>query len=65
MEESLTYNKKADEAIITQILRALKGIQYGYIQITVQDSRIVQIGKTEKVRLDGQESLRPKGDENG
>ncbi len=65
MEENVTHNKKADEAIITQILRALKGIQYGYIQITVQDSRVVQIDKTEKVRLDGQRLSKPKGVKNG
>lgn len=61
MEENLTYNKKTDEAIITQILRALKGIQYGYVQITVHDSKVVQIDKTEKVRLDGQRPSKLKG----
>lgn len=65
MEENLTNNKKNDEAIITQILGALKDIQYGYVQITVQDSRVVQIDKTEKVRLDGQRLSKLKGGENG
>lgn len=64
MDENLTDNKKTDEAIITQILRALKSIQYGYVQITVQDSKVVQIEKTEKFRLDGQRSSKPKGGEN-
>lgn len=64
MEENVTHNKKNDEAIIAQILRALKGIQYGYVQITVQDSKVVQIDKTEKFRFDGQRSLKPKGGEN-
>ncbi|MCF6154641.1 MAG: DUF2292 domain-containing protein [Candidatus Brocadia sp.] len=64
MDENLTDNKKTDEAIITQILRALKSIQYGYVQITVQDSKVVQIEKTEKFRLDGLKSLKPKGGEN-
>lgn len=65
MEENLTNNKKNDEAIITQILGALKDIQYGYVQITVQDSRVVQIDKTEKVRFDGQRLSKLKGGENG
>lgn len=61
MEEDLTNNNKKDEVILTQILRALKSIQYGYIQITVHDFKIVQIEKTEKVRLDGQRSSKLKG----
>lgn len=65
MEESLTHTMKNDVDVTAQILRALKGIQYGHIQITVQDSRVVQIDKTEKVRLDGQGSLRQKGGNNG
>lgn len=65
MEEEVTHNKKTDEAIVTQILKALKDIQYGYVQITVHDSKVVQIDKTEKVRLDGQRSLRPEGGDNG
>lgn len=32
----------------------LKDIKYGYIQITVQDGRVVQIDKTEKFRFNGQ-----------
>ena len=64
MEEDLIDNKKKEDALITQILKALKNIQYGYVQITVQDSKVVQIDKTEKFRLDGQRSLRPKGGEN-
>ncbi|GAN33953.1 MAG: DUF2292 domain-containing protein [Candidatus Brocadia sp. AMX2] len=65
MEENLTNSKKIDEAITTQILKALKGIQYGYVQITIQDSKVVQIDKTEKFRLDGLKSSKPKGCDNG
>jgi hypothetical protein len=64
MEDELT-SKKKDDLLITQILRALKSIQYGYVQITVHDSKVVQIDKTEKFRLDGQKSSKPKGDDNG
>ncbi len=66
MEEDLTINKKykKEDALVTQILGALKSIQYGYVQITVQDSKVVQIDKTEKFRLDGQKSSKPKGGDN-
>lgn len=57
MQDKFTINKKHnDDALITQILKALKDIQYGYVQITVQNSKIVQIEKTEKFRLDEQRS---------
>lgn len=64
MEENLTGNNKED-VIIAQILRALKGIQYGHVQITIQDSKVIQIDTTEKVRLDGQRSSKWKGGDNG
>ncbi len=37
---------------LREILEAVKGIKYGYVQLTIQDSKIVQIDKTEKLRLD-------------
>ena len=40
-----------EEAMVEQILNALRGIKYGYVQITVQDSKVVQIDKTEKFRM--------------
>lgn len=43
--------QKDEEKIVGHILKALKSIRYGYVQITVQDSRIVQIEKAEKIRL--------------
>ena len=43
--------KKEEEQLIPQIFKALKSIRYGYVQITVQDSKIVQIEKVEKFRV--------------
>jgi len=37
--------------IAAQILKALKSIRYGHVQITVQDAKVVQIEKVEKFRL--------------
>ncbi len=35
----------------------LRNIKYGYIQITVQDGRVVQIDKTEKFRFTDETSI--------
>jgi hypothetical protein len=52
MEEKTTRFEMQDEKLLFQILRAIKSIRYGYIQIVVQDSKVVQIDKTEKLRFD-------------
>jgi hypothetical protein len=36
---------------VTEIRNAIRGIQYGSVQIFVQDGVIVQIDRTEKLRL--------------
>lgn len=41
-----------NEAIMKEIIEALNSLKYGYVQITVHNSRIVQIDRTEKTRLD-------------
>ncbi len=43
-------NHGDEEKIITQVVKALKSIRYGHVQITVQDARVVQIEKVEKFR---------------
>lgn len=40
-----------DAEIVEQIVKAISSVQYGHVQIVIQDSRVVQINKTEKVRL--------------
>ncbi|WP_202820032.1 YezD family protein [Calderihabitans maritimus] len=37
--------------IIREIVRAVGAVKYGTVTIIIQDSRVVQIDKTEKVRL--------------
>lgn len=41
-----------NEAIMKEIIEALNSLKYGYVQITVHNSRVVQIDRTEKTRLD-------------
>ncbi len=41
-----------DEAEVTrQIIEAVRSVRFGQVQIIIQDSRVVQIDKTEKIRL--------------
>ncbi|MFQ5685494.1 MAG: YezD family protein [Candidatus Scalindua sp.] len=60
MESTRNSNKIPNEKNIKQVLSIiedlLRNIKYGYIQITIQDSRVVQIDKTEKFRFSGQTS---------
>ena len=40
-----------ESRMLTEVLRAVRGIRHGCVQIIIQDSRVVQIDRTEKVRL--------------
>ena len=37
--------------VVREIVRAISSVRYGQVQIIIQDSRVVQIDKTEKIRL--------------
>lgn len=52
---SLNSNKLTaeEEEVLTKVLDALRQIKFGYIQVTIQDGRVVQIDRTEKQRLAG------------
>ena len=41
-----------EAAVLAEVLRALRGLRHGYVQLTVQDSRVVQIDTHEKRRFD-------------
>lgn len=51
---SLPQNQKniVNDAIVKDIIETVNNLKYGQIQITVHNSRIVQIEKTEKTRFD-------------
>ncbi|MDB5081296.1 MAG: hypothetical protein JWP00_3220 [Chloroflexi bacterium] len=40
-----------EEEVLGKVLDALRQIKFGYVQITIQDNRVVQIDRTEKQRL--------------
>lgn len=46
-----TTETQGEERVFQQIWRAVKEIKYGTITIVVQDSRVIQIEKTEKLRF--------------
>ncbi|MBX6377666.1 MAG: YezD family protein [Clostridia bacterium] len=37
--------------VVMEVLKALRGLSFGYVQIVIQDSRVVQIDRTEKKRF--------------
>ncbi|EGK07157.1 hypothetical protein HMPREF9374_3918 [Desmospora sp. 8437] len=41
----------SDDAIALRILEMLKGMRYGSITLVVQDGKVIQLEKSEKVRL--------------
>lgn len=41
-----------NDAITKEVIEAINNLKYGQIHITVHNSKIVQIDKTEKVRFD-------------
>ncbi len=53
-----TQSEHKNEDIAKDIVKAAKDIKFGYIQVTIHNSKIVQIDKTEKIRLDqGQSTM--------
>lgn len=40
-----------EEEMLREVLRAIRSIKYGSVQLVIQDGRVVQIEKTEKVRF--------------
>jgi hypothetical protein len=34
-----------------EVLRAIRAVQYGAVEVTIHESRIVQVERTEKIRL--------------
>jgi len=37
---------------VGEILRSIAGIRYGYVQIFIQDAKVVQVDKLNKTRFD-------------
>jgi len=58
--DSRNLSALADEAeVVRRILRALAGIEYGSVEIIVQDSKVVQIEPTQRSRFSPLEIPKP------
>lgn len=44
-----------DEQLLRQIVDAVRTMRHGRVELIVQDSRVIQINRTEKVRVDTRE----------
>jgi hypothetical protein len=44
---------REEVGVLEEVLRALRQVRHGHVQIIIQDARVVQIDRTEKVRLTG------------
>jgi len=42
---------EAKERFLLEVLNAVETIKYGCVQITIQNGKVVQIDKTEKIRF--------------
>ncbi|MGH8594893.1 MAG: YezD family protein [Gammaproteobacteria bacterium] len=53
MPDILTESAGIDAPdMVQQVLRALRGIRYGSIELVVHDGRVVQIERKEKLRFE-------------
>jgi hypothetical protein len=51
--DSARERSVANAWVVDEVLRAVKDIRYGSVEITIHDSRVVQIERKEKVRPGG------------
>jgi hypothetical protein len=58
MEVAMSSVATAEETLLQQIRLALSGIRYGSVEITIHDSKVVQIERKEKLRLEVERSQR-------
>jgi len=49
--EKISSTDTATPEVVKRILRALAGIEYGSVQITIQDSKVIQIERSQKARF--------------
>ena len=57
MEQQEMPKTNPDFELGLQIVRAVKGIRFGSVEITIHDSKVVQIERKEKLRFDKRPSL--------
>lgn len=55
MSKSTIKHDERDQELAREILKAIRDIRYGSVEILIHDSKVVQIERKEKVRLDKQD----------
>ncbi len=53
LETSKFSKEQQTDIIAKQIAAALQGIRFGSVEITIHDSKVVQVERKEKLRFDG------------
>jgi len=52
--ETLEQEISSDEqGLLREVIRALRSLRYGSVNLTVHDGRLVEIQKIEKIRMNG------------
>ena len=51
MPHTQTIDNELDANLEQQILRAIKHVRYGSVEIIIHDSKVVQIERKEKIRV--------------
>ena len=51
-ETDMTQIDQREQQVLAEVLQAIRSVRHGYVQITLQDARVVQIDTLEKKRLD-------------
>jgi len=44
-------SREAEDSVLEEIRKAILSLRFGNVQVIVQDGKVVQIDKTEKIRL--------------
>jgi len=52
IQEQLIQSQQQNQDIANKILLAIKDLRFGSVEVIIHDSRIVQIERKEKIRID-------------
>ncbi len=52
MEQDAVAASSRERAVLQEVVKAIRKVRHGYVQIIVQDGQVVQIDTMEKKRLD-------------
>jgi hypothetical protein len=56
MKQNNIQNPQEEQKLVQEILTAIKSVRYGSVEIIIQNSKVVQIDRTDKLRFDAHKS---------